>query len=53
MANASGELICQDCENINGEMHFNEDSLEINLSDDDTVIKVNIDEDGLEIKKEQ
>ena len=32
-------------------MHFDEDSLEINLSDDDTVIKVNIDEDGLQIKK--
>lgn len=48
-----GELICQDCENINGEMHFDEDSLEINLSDDDTVIKVNIDEDGLQIKKKE
>ena len=46
-----GELICQDCENINGEMHLNEDSLEINLSDDDTIIKVNIDKNGLEIKK--
>ena len=48
-----GELVCQDCETINGEMHFDEDRLEINLSDDDTVIKVNIDEDGLEIKKEE
>ena len=48
-----GELVCQDCENINGEMHFDEDSLEINLSDDETVIKVNIDEDGLEIKKKE
>ncbi len=32
-------------------MHFDEDSLEINLSDDNTQIKVNIDEDGLEIEK--
>ena len=49
----AGELVCQDCEKINGEMHFDEDSLEINLSDDDTVIKVNIDEDGLEIRKKE
>ena len=49
----NGELICQDCDKINGEMHFDEDSLEINLSDDNTVIKVNIDEDGLEIKKKE
>ena len=49
----AGELVCQDCENINGEMHFEEDSLEINLSDDDTVINVNINEDGLEIKKKE
>ena len=34
-------------------MHFDEDSLEINLPDDETVIKVNIDEDGLEIKKKE
>ena len=49
----NGELICQDCDKINGEMHFDEDSLEINLSDDNTVIKVNIDEDGLEIEKKE
>ncbi len=49
----NGELVCQDCDKINGEMHFDEDSLEINLSDDNTVIKVNIDEDGLEIKKKE
>ena len=49
----AGELVCQDCEKINGEMHFDEDSLEINLSDEDTVIKVNIDEDGLEIRKKE
>ena len=48
-----GELVSQDCENINGEMHFDEDSLEINLSDDDTVINVNINEDGVEIKKKE
>jgi len=48
-----GELVCQDCDTVNGEMRFDEDRLEINLSDDETVIKVNIDEDGLEIKKEE
>lgn len=49
----AGELVCQDCEKINGEMHFDEDSLEINLSDDDTVIRLNIDENGLEIRKKE
>lgn len=48
-----GELQCQDCKKVNGNMHFDEDSLEINLSDDKTQIKVNIDEDGLEIEKKE
>ncbi len=53
MENGGGELQCQDCKKVNGNMHFDEDSLEINLSDDNTQIKVNIDEDGLEIEKKE
>ncbi|MGB1449980.1 MAG: PspC domain-containing protein [Flavobacteriaceae bacterium] len=48
-----GKLQCQDCKKVNGNMQFDEDSLEINLSDDTTTIKVNIDEDGLEIEKKE
>ena len=47
----NGELVCQDCSSLNGEMNFDEEGFEINLSNDNTVIKVNIDEDRLEIAK--
>lgn len=48
----NGELKCQDCPAKKGKLYIDEDRFELNLNDDDGSIRVNIDEKGLEIKRE-
>lgn len=48
----NGELICQDCDDTNGNLYMDKDRFELNLNNNESTIRVNIDEKGLEIKRE-
>lgn len=48
----NGELQCQDCDDTKGNLYIDEDRFELNLNNNDHSIRVNIDEKGLEIKRE-
>lgn len=49
----SGILVCQDCIALEGSVEFDEEEFKINLSDDDTSLEVNIDENGVAIRKKE
>ena len=49
----NGSLICQDCSAIEGTVKFDEEEFKINLSDEDTSLEVNIDENGVKIQKKE
>lgn len=48
----NGELKCQDCPVNKRKFYLDEEGLELNLDNEDGGIRVNIDEKGLEIKRE-
>ena len=49
----SGILVCQDCTSLEGSVKFDKEEFKINLSDDDTSLEVNIDENGVAIRKNE
>ena len=49
----NGSLVCQDCTEIEGTVKFDEEEFKINLSDEDTSLEVNIDENGVKIQKKE
>ena len=49
----NGSLVCQDCTAIEGTVKFDEEEFKINLSDEDTSLEVNIDENGVNIQKKE
>ena len=49
----NGSLVCQDCTAIEGTVKFDEEEFKINLSDEDTSLEVNIDENGVKIQKKE
>ena len=49
----NGSLVCQDCSAIEGTVKFDEEEFKINLSDEDTSLEVNIDENGVNIQKKE
>ena len=49
----NGSLVCQDCTALEGTVKFDEEEFKINLSDEDTSLEVNIDENGVKIQKKE
>ena len=49
----NSRLVCHDCTPIEGTMKFDEEALNINLSDEGTSLEVNIDENGVKIQKKE
>ncbi len=46
-----GQLICQDCESLSGEIEFSEDKMSFDISNDESELELNIGNDGIRIKK--
>ena len=46
-------LVCQDCEGPSGELSYDDQNFKMRISDEDSVLEVNIDEEGLLIEKKK